>query len=162
VENVNAADPAVAAAVTEANTEVESAGKEAIYSKLAEFVHTKTGKRIGKAGGRALFDMAIDEIFALGARDKTVRLNGGFGSFHIREYTEGSRRLPSGQEVTFGVRHKLRYEEGVVVKALVANGGNLEEAYKVRGSRVSKDEEAKPATETAPAAATVAPGDKLD
>jgi nucleoid DNA-binding protein len=157
---VNTTAPAVTETSAATENDTNHAGKEAIYGKLADFVLAKTGKRIGKAGGRVLFDMAIDEIFALATRDGTVRLNGGFGSFHIRDYTEGSRRLPSGQEVTFGPRKKLRYEEGVVVKALVANGGNLEEAYKVRGTR-AKEEEVQPAA-AAPAAPPVPAGDKLD
>jgi nucleoid DNA-binding protein len=141
-----------------AEVQEESAkGKEAIYIKLGEYVKDKTGKRIGKTGGRELFDMVVDEIFALATRDGTVRLNGGFGSFHVREYQEGTRRLPSGVEVSFGERKKLRYEEGVVVKALVENGGDLSKAYLIRGSR-SEEETAAPDMTVKPAvaAATVA------
>lgn len=111
------------------------AGKENIYTKVGELVKDKTGKRIGKTGGREIFDLIVGEIFALATKEGTVRLNGGFGSFHVRGYQAGSRRLPSGQNVKFGERQKLRYEEGVVVKALVANGGDLTEAVKARGSR---------------------------
>jgi nucleoid DNA-binding protein len=118
------------------------AGKEAIYIKLGEMVKDKTGKRIGKTGGRELFDVVVGEIFALATKEGTVRLNGGFGSFHVRDYQSGSRRLPSGQQVDFGERKKLRYEEGVVVKALIGNGGNLDEAVKVRGSRKTEDKPA--------------------
>jgi len=125
------------AAQTEA-TEAESSAKEAIYEKIAEFVKTKTGQRIGKSGGRVIFDMVIDNVFAAAAAEGTFRFNGGFGSLHVRTYSAGSRRLPSGQETTFGEREKLRYEQGIVVTALIENKGNLDEAYKARGSRVKE------------------------
>jgi len=148
--NDQAQTPAVEAAIED--------GKEAIYIKLGEMVKDKTQKRIGKTGGRELFDAAINEIFALAVRHGTIRLNGGFGSFHVRSYGSGKRRLPSGQEVEFGDRKKLRYEEGVVVKALIENGGDLAEALKVRGSR-AKEEPAKPKPAAKPASAEAA---KLD
>lgn len=140
-------EPEVVEAVVEVGT------KEAIYVLVGNFVKEKTGKRIGKTGGREIFDLVVDNIFAAATKAGSFRFNGGFGSLQIRTYGEGTRRLPSGQEVTFGERRKLRYEEGVVVEALVANGGNLEEAYKVRGSR-APEKEAAPAA-TAPAAAPV-------
>lgn len=132
--------------------ETEATGKEAIYIELGDLVKTKTGKRIGKTGGREIFDIVVERIFALAVSEGTLRLNGGFGSFHVREYQPGSRRLPNGETVEFGDRKKLRYEQGVVVTALVENGGNLTEALKARGSRVKTDapaEDAKPAPKTA-------------
>jgi len=160
---------APAAETAAVEVEEESKGKVAIYEKVDAFVKEKTGKRIGKTGGREIFDMVINEMFALAAREGTARFNGGFGSLHVREYQAGSRRLPSGATTTFGEREKLRYEEGVVVKALVANKGNLEEALKARGSRAPKEGDAakpakeakapkapKPAKEAKPAAAPAA------
>jgi hypothetical protein len=127
--------------------DVTTTSKEAIYDMMAEWVLQKTGKRIGKSGGRHLFDMAVDNIFAAAAKDGAFRFNGGFGSLHVRDYKAGSRRLPSGQETTFGERQKLRYEEGVCVSALIKNpAGGLDEAYKARGSR-EKPTEAAPAAE---------------
>lgn len=120
----------------------EPTGKDAIYVKLAEMVKDKTGKNIGKTGGRKLFDAAIDEAIALACREGSLRLNGGFGSLQVKEYGAGSRQLPNGTKVEFGERKKLRYEQGVVVAALVENGGDLEEAYKARGSRSTDTEEA--------------------
>lgn len=136
----------------EGATEETSSSKEAIYEQIAEHVQEKTGKRIGKTGGRAIFDMVVNGIFAAATADGSFRLNGGFGSFHVKDYQAGTRRLPSGAETTFGERQKLRYEEGVVVKELVANKGNLEEAIKVRGSRGAKDATAAPATDAKAAA----------
>lgn len=120
----------------------EATGKEAIYVALGQHVQNKTGKRIGKTGGREIFDLVVNSIFVLATKEGAVRLNGGFGSFHVKDYQAGKRRLPSGEEVEFGERQKLRYEEGVVVKSLVENKGNLEEAVKVRGSRAKSTEEA--------------------
>jgi hypothetical protein len=95
----------------------DTAGKDDIYQKIRELIKTKTGgKNIGKSGGREVFDLVV----------------------------AGERRLPSGQSVEFGERDKLRYEEGVVVKALVGNKGDLTEALKVRGSRAREDEEEMP------------------
>lgn len=129
---------------TTTNGELEERGfegKEAIYVKIKDTVKTRTGgKNIGKIGGREIFDLVVAEIFTLATKEGTVRLNGGFGSFHVRHYTSGERRLPSGQNVEFGERDKLRYEEGVVVKALVSNKGDLTEALKVRGSRTKDDD----------------------
>lgn len=168
---------AAAAAATNAATETTEAAaapetadsaKEKIYIAIGDFVKEKTGKRIGKTGGREIFDLVTEQMFATAAAEGTIRFNGGFGSYHIKEYSEGERRLPSGATTKFGKRKKLRYEEGVVVKALVANGGNLEEALKVRGSRAKPEAEApaaKPAkadkkaakATTAAPAATVTP-----
>lgn len=126
-----------------AEAAAETTGKEAIYEKIAEHVKAKTDKRIGKTGGREIFDLVVSEIFAAAtAADGSFRFNGGFGSLHVREYQAGERRLPNGDTTTFGERKKLRYEEGVVVKALVENGGDLTEALKVRGSRAKPEGEA--------------------
>lgn len=115
-------------------------GKESIYAMIAETVHNKTGKRIGKSGGRELFDLVVDNIFEVAVREGSFRFNGGFGSFHLREYQAGERRLPSGKTTQFGIRHKLRYEGGVCVEALIENPeGGLEEAYKARGVREPKE-----------------------
>jgi len=110
-------------------------GKDAIYVQIGDFVKDKTGKRIGKTGGREIFDIVTAEIFALAAREGAFRFNGGFGSLHVKTYQPGTRRLPNGTETTFGVRQKLRYEEGVVTKALVKNKGNLPNALEARGKR---------------------------
>lgn len=120
--------------------EEDSPGKNAIYEKIGAYVKDKTGKRIGRSGGREVFDIVVNEVFALATQHGSMRFNGGFGSLHVKTYQEGERRLPSGQMTKFGKRQKLRYEEGVVVKALVANGGNLTEALKVRGVRAPKVE----------------------
>lgn len=142
----------------------ETSAKEAIYILIGEMVQNKTGKRIGKTGGREIFDTVVSEIFAAAAREQALRFNGGFGSLHVKTYGAGSRRLPSGQETTFGERQKVRYEEGVVVKALIANGGNLVEALKVRGTRARPEKEKPTAAEPAPAAEEkpAAEGDDLD
>lgn len=136
-------------------------GKEAIYIQISELIKEKTGKRVGKTGGREIFDLVTAAVFATAAEAGAFRFNGGFGSFHLKTYGAGSRRLPSGQETTFGERQKLRYEEGVVVKALVANGGNLEEALKVRGSRAkpAADPNAGKGDETPQAEAAEAPAE---
>lgn len=117
-----------------------SSPKELIYESVRDIVKEKTGKSIGKIGGREIFDHVVEQVFAEACRSGTIRFNGGFGSFHVRNYQAGERLLPNGQKTTFGERQKLRYEEGVVVKALVENKGNLEKALKVRGSRKSDDD----------------------
>jgi len=122
--------------------------KDAIYVQIGDFVKEKTGKRIGKTGGREIFDTVVEQIFASAVREGSFRFNGGFGSLHVKTYQAGTRRLPSGQETTFGERQKVRYEEGVVVKALITEGGDLAKALKARGSRAK----AKPAAKDAPAA----------
>jgi len=123
-------------AETKEATEVrEPSAKEAIYIQIGKLVQEKTGKRIGKTGGREIFDLVVNEVFAAAARNGSLRFNGGFGALHQRQYQAGERRLPSGATTKFGIRTKLRYEEGVVVKALNGNGGVLEDALKARGSR---------------------------
>lgn len=123
--------------------------KEQIYVDIGTFVKEKTGKRIGKTGGREIFDLVVASIFAGAAKDGSFRFNAGFGSLHVKNYQAGSRRLPSGDVTTFSERSKVRYEEGVVTKALVQNGGNLEEALKERG-KGAEAEEAAPPTESYP------------
>ena len=142
------------AAENQEATEREVSAKESIYVSIGNLVQEKTGKRIGKTGGREIFDLVVEQVFAAAAREGQLRFNGGFGSLHQRKYQAGSRRLPSGETTTFGERTKLRYEEGVVVKALNDNGGNLEEALKARGSRKSAP---KPAKDEAKAAEAEAP-----
>lgn len=110
-------------ATTEAKEKKIRVGKEAIYEQIAEFVLGKTEKRIGISGGQIIFNMVVDGSFALAVKEGTMRFNGGYGSLHVREYGAGKRKLPSGQEVKFGTRTKVRYEEGVSVKALLGNGG---------------------------------------
>lgn len=121
--------------------EAEEAGtvKEGIYTQIDAWVKTKTGKRIGKTGGREIFDLVTGGVFSAAASEGTFRFNGGFGSLHVKEYQAGERRLPSGQTTKFGKRRKIRYEEGVVVKALVDNGGDLAKAIAVRGSRAKPE-----------------------
>lgn len=135
--------------------EVDTPGKDEIYERIGTLVKERTGKRIGKVGGREIFDMVVGEFFTLATQQGSMRFNGGFGSLHVRTYQEGERRLPSGQMTKFGTRKKLRYEEGVVVKALVENGGNLEDALKVRGVRAPKAATAGVVTAVAPAPVAV-------
>jgi hypothetical protein len=137
------------AAGDSAESGAEATSKEQIYTKIADYVQAKTQKRIGKTAAREIFDLVVGEVFAAAARDGSFRFNGGFGSIHKKEYQAGTRRLPSGQETTFGIRQKLRYEEGVVTAALVKNGGNLAEGLKARGSRAKTD--GAPAAEAKPA-----------
>lgn len=129
----------------------EVSAKEKIYVMIGQLVQDKTGKRIGKTGGREIFDRTVEQIFAAAAQEGSLRFNGGFGSLHVRTYQAGERRLPSGAVTQFGERTKIRYEEGVVVKALNGNGGNLEEALQARGSRkpAEKDKPAETTEETA-------------
>lgn len=147
---MNDTNKAEEAAPTQKNEDATS--KEQIYVLIGDHVKEKTGKRIGKTGGREIFDLVVAQIFAAAAKDGTFRFNGGFGSLHVKDYQAGSRRLPSGETTTFGERSKLRYEEGVVTKALVANNGDLEAVMRERGH-----ETAAPADETKPAASTEAP-----
>lgn len=132
-----AAAPATAGAAAAPAADAE--GKEAIYVQIGEAVKEMTEKRIGKTGGRKLFDLVVAAVFAEATKMGTFRFNGGFGSLHVRTYGAGKRRLPSGQETTFGERQKLRYEEGVVVAALVSNKGNLADALKARGPKGGTD-----------------------
>lgn len=118
-------DEAVGTVEAEETQVVELTGKDAIYHAVGVQVKELTGKRIGRTGGRKIFDNVVALIFAEATKEGTIRFNAGFGSMHVKTYGAGTRRLPSGQETTFGERQKLRYEEGVVVTALVANGGDL-------------------------------------
>lgn len=147
-------------------TDASATAKEQIYTMIADFVKDATGKNIGKTKGRELFDRIIERVFAGAAGDRAFRFNGGFGSLHVKDYQAGSRRLPNGQETTFGERSKLRYEQGVVTTALVENGGNLEEALKARGSRAkpegaaaTTEKPAKPAAAKPAKAAEQAPAE---
>ena len=142
------ADPKASA---EKQVAIETQSKEEIYIRLGEWIKEKTGKRVGKTGGREIFDKVVEEIFSAATKNETFRFNAGFGSLHTRTYAAGARRLPSGQETTFGERQKLRYEEGVVVEEMVKNGGDLAKALTTRGTRGSSSE-ASPETGKATAA----------
>lgn len=121
--------------------------KEAIYLQVAAWVENKTGKKIGKTGGRVIFDLVVSEVMAAAVRDKVFRLNGGFGSFHLKDYGAGERRLPSGATTKFGERSKLRYEQGVVTGDLIGNGGDLKAALDARATERAARNADKPAAE---------------
>lgn len=122
--------------------------KEHIYTKIAEFVKEKTGKRIGRTGGREIFDLTVNGVFESAVQEGTLRFNGGFGSLHLRTYQAGTRRLPSGNETTFGERQKLRYEEGVMVKALIGAGGDVKKAASARAASETKGAKSKAKAKT--------------
>lgn len=121
-----------AAAAVEEKDPVVRVGKDAIYERLGAMIKEMTGKRVGLAGGRKLFDKVVEEVFVEATKQGTFRFNAGFGSMHVKTYSAGTRRLPSGQETTFGERQKLRYEEGVVVAGLVEHGGDLSKVQALR------------------------------
>lgn len=114
--------------VLEAQIETPRVGKDAIYARLGDMVKDMTGKRVGLAGGRRIFDNVVEEIFAEATREGSFRFNGGYGSLHVKTYSAGERRLPSGQVTVFGERQKLRYDEGVVVAGLVQHKGDVTKA----------------------------------
>jgi len=103
----------------DAPTAVASDPKEAIYIMIADFVKERTSKNIGKTGGHILFDAITAEVFRIAVEDGYFRYNRGYGSLEIKHYGAGSRRLPSGKEVTFGERDKLRYNQGKMVSELI-------------------------------------------
>lgn len=113
----------------------DEAGKEAIYTKISEYVKAKTGRRLGKSAGREVFDLVVSEFFGQAVKDGTFRFNQGYGSLHVRDYQAGTRRLPKGREVAFGERRKLRYDEGLVVKDLIKSNGDMVAAKALRESR---------------------------
>jgi len=119
MENVEVKGTAAPETKPAAESTKELSVKEAIYQKVADMVKAKTSKNIGRTGGQELFNLVVGEIFVVAVHEKSIRLNAGFGSFKIKEYTPGSRRLPSGQVATFGDRKKLRYEQGVSVTNLI-------------------------------------------
>jgi len=103
----------------DAPTAVASDPKEGIYIMIADFVKERTSKNIGKTGGHILFDAITAEVFRIAVEDGYFRYNRGYGSLEIKHYGAGSRRLPSGKEVTFGERDKLRYNQGKMVSELI-------------------------------------------
>lgn len=123
--------------VETAPVEEREASKVEIYEQIAAYVKNKTGKRIGKTGGKDIFELVTEKVFEIAVKNGSFRFNGGFGSLHMKTYQAGTRRLPSGVETTFGERTKIRYEQGLVTSALVSNGGDLAAALKERGKRVS-------------------------
>ena len=129
---------------TAPKTAVPETPKEALYVSIAEFVEGKTGKKIGKTGGHELFDLMVAGVFAA-AVNGGFRFNRGYGSMALKTYGAGSRKLPSGQDVTFGERQKLRYEEGQTVKQLVVGGGVLPAKPAKEANPKAAKKDAKPA-----------------
>lgn len=112
--------PASKPAVEE--TAAEKDAKTAIHEEIAVFVQTKTGKRIGRSGGKEIFDTVVARIFGSAVKDGSFRFPGGFGSLHVRHLNEGTKpkRLPGGATTVLGKgRVKLRYVEGNEVKTLL-------------------------------------------
>jgi len=127
-------DTAAPAAAVEEKDPVVRVGKDAIYERMGAMIKEMTGKRVGMAGGRKVFDKVVEEVFIEAAKEGTFRFNAGFGSLHVKNYGAGERRLPSGQITTFGERQKLRYEEGVVVAGLVEHKGDLSKVQALRAA----------------------------
>lgn len=100
----------------------EMSAKEKIYIAIDAYVKDKTGKRIGKSGGRIVFDMVVAAMFEHAVTLGSLRFNAGYGSLKVKTYSAGSRRLPSGTITKFDTRKKLRYEEGVSVAQLIKTG----------------------------------------
>jgi hypothetical protein len=103
-------------------TAEDMAAKERIHAMIDNMVQTKTGKRIGMATAKDIFDAVVKEVFTAGVKDGQFRFPGGFGSLHVRKLGVGTKpkRLPSGATTTLGEgRIKLRYQEGVSVKQLL-------------------------------------------
>jgi len=128
--------------------------KAKIYRLIADFVKAKTGKEIGKSGGQDLFNLTVEQVFAATVADKTFRFNGGYGSLRLREYSAGSRKLPSGKSTTFGVRTKVRYEQGVSTTNLVL--GKPVKTTQIPAPAAEAAPAAAPATTAAPVAAAAA------
>lgn len=99
-------------------------GKDLIYQSIAEFIESKTGKRFGRTNGQALMNLVIEETIALAIKEESLRLNQGFGSFHLKTYPAGERTLPNGEKTVFGERRKLRYEGGVMTDYLIDKNGD--------------------------------------
>lgn len=100
----------------------EQDAKSAIHEEIRRLVKERTGKNIGRAGGKLIFDTVVKLVFTAAARDEDFRFPGGFGALHVRHLNKGTKpkRLPSGQTTTIGEgRVKLRYVEGNEVKGLL-------------------------------------------
>ena len=106
----------------------ELVGKDLLYQKVADYIEGKTGKRFGRTNGQTVVNLVVGELMALAVQDGAVRLNQGFGSFQLRTYGAGERRLPNGDMVKFDERQKLRYEQGVMVEYLIEHGGDIAKA----------------------------------
>jgi len=107
---------------TAAETDMERDAKVTIHERLKDMVKEKTGKNIGRAGGKALFDEAVKLVFGSATKEGSFRFPGGFGALHVRHLNKGSKpkRLPSGATTTIGEgRVKLRYVEGNEVKGML-------------------------------------------
>lgn len=103
-------------------TAAETNAKQEIHEKIQDIVKEKTGKNIGRAGGKAIFDTVVEMVFSSASRDGSFRFPGGFGALHVRNLNEGTKpkRLPSGATTVIGAgRKKLRYVEGNEVKGLL-------------------------------------------
>ena len=119
----------------EESTSRQLSSKEQIYQVIADEVKEYTGKNIGRARGRIIFDRVIENVFMQLILNREMRLNGGFGSLKMKRYSAGERRLPSGQVVVYPERFKPYYEAGVVVTAMEKNGGDLKAALAERDAR---------------------------
>lgn len=112
----------VAAKSEAVESAAEANAKQNIHERLQALVKEKTGKNIGRAGGKALFDEAVKMFFTSAAKDGSFRFPGGFGALHVRHLNKGTKpkRLPSGATTEIGEgRVKLRYVEGNEVKSLL-------------------------------------------
>lgn len=94
--------------------------KEAIHAAVRDAVKEKTGKSIGIAGGKEIFDAICAKVFASAVEAGTFRFPGGFGSLKVTDVAAGKKTLPNGTVVQAPARKKLRYDMGTAVRASLA------------------------------------------
>lgn len=105
-------------------------GKEAIYKALTDKIAGQTGKRVSQAFAKDVFNFVVEKSIDTAIQEGTIRFNGGYGSFKLRDLKGGTRQLPDGTTTSFGPRQKIRYESGVSVEAKMGTPGASSDAPK--------------------------------
>jgi nucleoid DNA-binding protein len=108
--------PEPAAAPAEMPTVAEKDAKEGIHEAVRDIVKDKTGKSVGIAGGKEIFDTIVTKIFESVVAEGNFRFPGGFGSLKVVHVAAGKKTLPSGQVINAPARKKIRYDNGTTVR----------------------------------------------
>jgi hypothetical protein len=120
-------------------TTEETSGMDFVYFTMSDAVDKmgrprKKGSRrkLSVKNSKALFHIAMRAVLEVLYKEGSVRLGDGFGTLKIVILPPSLYKLPSGHIIEKGSRKKVKFSEGIVVKAAMKEDISFEEIYEKR------------------------------
>lgn len=114
--------------------------KQEIYERIQTLIRMQTGQRVNLEEAREIFDLVTEEAILAASKDGVCRLNRGLGSLKVRHFSGGTRRLPTGEVVSYPARRKIQFDAGQTTASILearANAGDA--AVRRRLQRAIRD-----------------------